>query len=150
VGLSVASITLTNPGSGYTAAPAVTFTGGAGTAAAASTTIGAVSEALIFPDTLGYIDQARLQRAQFLGIEKAEWDLNNAINGYIDLVWSDTGEVGLRMIGRAARDFSCGMGGLNPPGPHAPGSTGGINILTSGMANGYWFILYLDKRLPNP
>lgn len=113
--------------------------------------------AVITTAQLGYVDQARLQRAQGLRIDRIEWDINNADGttpGWIDLLWDATTDASAyHMVGRANKYFK-DFGGLHPAAGLA-GNTGGINLVTQGLGDAvtggaYTIILYLVKLLPNP
>lgn len=115
----------------------------------------ASATSVILPTGLGYVDQARLQYAQGLRIDKIEWDINNADDettpGWVELLWdATTDETAYHMVGRSNKYFK-DFGGLYPT-PGLAGSTGGINLLTQGLATtgAYTIILYLVKLLPNP
>lgn len=112
------------------------------------------SSTLITTAQLGYVDQARLQRAQGLRIDRIEWDIDSADAappGVVELLWdATTPAVAYHMVGRANKYFK-DFGGLHAPTGLA-GATGSINIVSTGIATGgaYTIILYLVKLLPNP
>ncbi len=107
---------------------------------------------LVTVDDLGYMDQARLQRAQGLRIDKIEWDIDNADGatpGIVELTWgpaaTDPAVPAYHMIGRSNKYFK-DFGGL-----YSPDVTLGDELSISATGTtAYTIIIYLVKLLPNP
>jgi len=107
---------------------------------------------LVLPANLGFVNQATLQRAASLRVDKIEWDIQAEAGYQVNLFWDATVPVEFySCIGRANKYFK-DFGGLYQAG--IAGTTGGIGINTANpsatVAYSFTLVLKLVKNGLNP